>query len=95
MKVPDLVNVYTAYYKLIKDFGIIYSLTAMFLFGYLHTYFFIHSKKSFGSLIGFSMLLFPLTMTFFEENYTSLLSTWIQVILFVYATKFFMKYKYD
>ncbi|MDP5158432.1 MAG: oligosaccharide repeat unit polymerase [Flaviramulus sp.] len=95
VKVPDLVNVYTAYYKLIKDFGIIYSLTAMFLFGYLHTYFFIHSKKSFGSLIGFSMLLFPLTMTFFEENYTSLLSTWIQVILFVYATKFFMKYKYD
>jgi oligosaccharide repeat unit polymerase len=94
VKVPDLVNVYTAYYKLIKDFGIIYSLTAMFFFGYLHTYFFINSKKSFGSLIGFSMLLFPLTMTFFEENYMSILSTWIQVILFVYATKFFIKHKY-
>lgn len=94
VKVPDPVNVYTSYYKLIKDFGVIYSFIAMFFFGYLHTYFYNNSRKSFGSLIGFSTLLFPLTMTFFEDNYLSILSTWIQIMLFVYLTNFFVKKEY-
>lgn len=90
VKVPDSVNVYTSYYKLIKDFGIIYSFIAMFFFGYLHTHFYNNSRKSLGALIGFATLLFPLTMTFFEDNYLSILSTWIQIILFVYLTNFFV-----
>ncbi|TWO33982.1 oligosaccharide repeat unit polymerase [Seonamhaeicola sediminis] len=94
VKVPDLVNVHTAFYKLIKDFGVIYSLLFMFLIGFLHTHFFIGANKSFGKLIGYSTMLFPLTMTFFEENYVSILSTWIQLGLFVYMAKYFIKYEY-
>lgn len=94
VKVPDSVNVYTSYYKLIKDFGVIYSFIAMFFFGYLHTYFYSNSRKSFGSLIGFATLLFPLTMTFFEDNYLSILSTWVQIMLLVYLTNFFVKKEY-
>ena len=40
-EVPDLVNVYTGYYKLIKDFGILYSFFVMLILGYLHSYFFL------------------------------------------------------
>lgn len=87
VKVPDMVNVHTAFYKLIKDLGILYSLIVMFLIGFLHSHFYFNSRKSFSSLIGFSVLLFPLTMTFFEENYISILSTWFQYIILVMITK--------
>jgi len=82
VSVPDSVNVFTAYYKMIKDFGVVYSILLMFIIGFVHSYFFLNNRKRFIYLIGFSTLLFPLTMTFFEENYFSILSTWIQVCLY-------------
>lgn len=94
-EVPDLVNVYTGYYKLIKDFGILYSFFVMLILGYLHSYFFFNVKKSFDAIIGFSVLLFPLTMLFFEENFISILSTWIQLIFYTFMAKKIIKITYD
>lgn len=88
--VPDGVNVYTAYYKLVKDFGVIYVLIFMLIFSYLHSSLFFKSKKSFVSLIMYSVLLFPCVMLFFEEHLISLLSTWLQFLIYAFLAKTFL-----
>ena len=95
VNVPDEVNVHTAFYKIIKDFGIIYSVLFMTIIGYIHSFFFINAKNDFKYLIGFSTLLFPLTMTFFEDNYMSILSTWIQIIIYTHIAKRFVLLQHD
>lgn len=95
VNVPDRVNVYTAYYKLIKDFGVIYSIVFMTIVGFVHSYFFLNARKSFKYLIGFSVMLFPLTMSFFEENYVSILSTWIQISFYVILFRKLIIIKYE
>lgn len=93
VEVPDKVNVYTAYYKMIKDFGLLYSLLLMFLIGCVHSYFFFNMKRKFTYLVGYVTLIFPLTMTFFEENYLAIFSVWIQVYLFTVLIKRFLVYE--
>jgi oligosaccharide repeat unit polymerase len=90
VEVPDKVNVFTAYYKMIKDFGIIYSFLLMLFLGCIHSYFFFNMKRSFKYLIGYITLIFPLSMTFFEDNYLSILSVWIQVYIYTFILERFL-----
>lgn len=85
---PMITNVYTVYYLYVKDFGYL-GLIFIAIWGYLHTYFYYKAKGSFLNLYIYALLLYPLMMSFFQDQYLSLLSTWIQLILFgIIASKF-------
>ncbi|MCQ6280007.1 O-antigen polymerase [Bacillus sp. EB600] len=75
-------NVYTFYQYYIKDFGMIYALIVQFFVGILHgvLYRMMLSKKPIN-IFYFSIMVYPLVMQFFEDQYISLLSTWIQYFL--------------
>ncbi len=82
---PYGTNVYTVYSDYIHDFGKLFAWCMIFLFGILHTW--IHNQaartKSFRYVLYFSFLLFPLLMSFFQDQYMSLFSTWLQIVFYV------------
>ncbi len=78
-------NVYTFYDFYLRDFGLLYALIAQFICGCLHGI--AYKKMKHNSLIGSvycALLIYPLIMQFFQDQYLSLLSTWIQVSIVVY-----------
>ena len=83
--VPYPTNVYTVYSPYIKDYGRIYSWALLFIFGLLHTWlfnksFYLHQLK-FG--LYYSLLLFPLLISFFMDFYITSTSIWLQFIFFI------------
>lgn len=89
---PVLSNVYSLYYIYIKDFwyfGLIFNA----LWSFLHCWFYYRAKANFFYLFMYAALLFPLIMSFFQDQYVSLLSTWIQLILFAFVAGLFVKKK--
>ena len=91
--VPYPTNVYTIYSPYIRDFGNFYAWCMLFLFGFIHTfvYFKAVSTKSIRYSVYFSFLLFPLFMSFFEDQYMSLFSTWLQVFVYFEGILFINK----
>lgn len=91
VQVPFTTNVYTVYHNYVNDFGILYSLIMISFFGFVHTYFFLRSRlyKDKLSIIFYSYLLYPLLMSFFQDQYFSLMSMWIQYISITLITLFF------
>jgi oligosaccharide repeat unit polymerase len=83
--VPYPTNVYTVYHPYIKDFGRLYAWILMGLFGLIHSYFYNKAlkQKDFRSSFWYSILLFPLLVSFFADQYFSLISFWIQFIIIV------------
>lgn len=82
--VPYPVNVYTVYNPYIRDFGWMYALGWIFIFLFVHSnaYFKLRpASNNYFSKIIYSLLFFPLIMVFFNDQYISLLSTWIQLLL--------------
>ena len=78
--VPYPTNVYTVFYPYIMDFGIVACWVIIFLFGLVHTWLFYRSKTSgnhFKMITAYSY--YPLLMVFFQDQYFSLLSQWIQM----------------
>lgn len=94
--VPYPTNIFTIYSPYIKDFGRIYAWIMIALFGMLHTY--LHNKaiitKSIRYSIYYSFMIFPLLMSFFQDEYMSLFSTWVQIVFYaeviLIANKFFI-----
>lgn len=78
-----ITNVYTFYHFYAKDFGMVYALFIQFIVGGLHgaSYKAMLSKKPFSVYI-FSILIYPLIMQFFHDQYLSILSTWLQYLIF-------------
>jgi oligosaccharide repeat unit polymerase len=75
-------NVFTFYDFYLRDFGIIYSLAIQFAVAIIHGV--SYKKMQTGnpySIYMFSMLSYPLVMQFFQDQYISLLSTWVQIII--------------
>ena len=84
--VPYPVNVYTLYNPYVRDFGALYSLLWIFIFMFIHSNAFMklkYSTKVFLPRIIYSFMFFPLVMVLFNDQYISLLSTWIQLLLIV------------
>lgn len=81
--VPYSTNVYTIYYAYISDYGVPYALAMLAIFGMIQTL--IYNKaiqtKNLRYSIYYSLTLYPLFMSFFQDIYISLLSTWLQVIV--------------
>lgn len=99
VSVPYRTNVYTYYSPYVKDYGKWFAWTMLFLIAMLHTWIY-HKAKELKNLrytVYFSFLLFPLLMSFFIDQYLSLLSTWIQVVveveLVIFLNAFFINKK--
>lgn len=98
--VPYPTNVYTFYSPYIKDFGKFYAWFMIALFGFLHT--FLYNKalatKNIRYSLYYSFMLFPLLMSFFQDQYLSLFSTWLQIVVyiegFIVLNKFFISKKW-
>ena len=73
-------NVFTFYDFYLRDFGIAFSIFMQFMVSCIHgiTY---KLRNTVSGLFFFSMLTYPLIMQFFQDQYMSLLSTWLQVII--------------
>ena len=83
--VPYPTNVYTFYSSYLKDYGCLYACFMLFLFGMLHTWIYIKAitLRSTRFALYFSVLMYPLLMSFFQDQYLNLLSTWIQMFFYI------------
>lgn len=85
VNVPLPSNVYTAIYPYITDFGPLGIMVFFLLFGSVHG--FIYQKARSTSDIRFiiagGLAMYPLLMQFFQDQYMSLLSTWIVFALLI------------
>ncbi len=81
--VPYPTNVYTFYSPYIEDYGIAFSWLMVGIFGILHTL--LNDKalqvKNLRYSLYYSFMLFPLLMSFFQDQYMSLFSSWVQLSL--------------
>ncbi|MDQ2718997.1 MAG: oligosaccharide repeat unit polymerase [Bacteroidota bacterium] len=99
--VPYPTNVYTFYSPYIRDFGKIYAWLMIGLFGALHTWVFYKASitKDLRYTVYYSFLLYPLLMSFFQDQYMSLISTWLQIVfyteLFLAINKFITRMRSD
>lgn len=84
-------NVFTFYDFYIRDFGPLYALFMQFLIGFFHGRAYKNRQSAMG-LYFFSMMSYPLVMQFFQDQYFSLTSTWIQIFitsLILFKTRIF------
>ena len=89
--IPFDTNVYTIYKIYFQDFGLLFMIFIIFWMSVLHTYFYlkaINGRKFIDTLI-YSIMLYPLFMSFFQEQYLSLLPTWIYMFSILMLIKFF------
>lgn len=93
--VPYATNVYTVYSPYIKDFGKVYAWIIIALLGFFQTYLYntAIATKNIRFSIWYSFLLFPMLMSFFADQYFSLISYWLQIAVciegIIYLNKFF------
>ena len=92
--VPYVTNVYTFYSPYIKDFGKFYSWFMIGLFGLIHT--FLYNKavatKSLKYSLYYSLMLFPLIISFFADQYLTITSLWFQMIFLIEGVIFINKF---
>ncbi|MEO8111166.1 MAG: O-antigen polymerase [Ginsengibacter sp.] len=85
--VPYPTNVFTFYSPYIRDYGVLYAWIMIAFFGASHTWIFhkaVNTKNIRYSLY-YSFLLYPALMSFFQDQYMSLFSTWLQIIFYTEA----------
>lgn len=98
--VPYPTNVYTFYSPYIKDFGKFYAWFIISLLGFTQTYLYnkAFEKRNFRVSIWNSLMLFPLLVSFFADQYFSLISFWIQFAVciegIIFLNKFFTNKKW-
>ena len=98
--VPYPTNVYTFYSPYIEDFGKLFAWLMIGFFGIIHTL--LNDKallvKNLRYSLYYSFMLFPLLMSFFQDQYMSLFSSWFQIavytVLFILMNKFFIAKKW-
>ncbi|MGN6618852.1 MAG: O-antigen polymerase [Ilyomonas sp.] len=89
---PIIANTYSVYYPYIKDFSWL-GLLFLSVWGYIHSYFYYRAERNFNYFFGYSLLLYPLLMSFFQDQYVTLLSTWLQMIILMLIAQPFFKYR--
>lgn len=95
--IPYETNVFTIYSPYVRDFGYAYPLFVLFAIGLLQTWLYAKALNT-GSprfAIYSSLLMYPLVMSFFQDQYFSLLSVWLQSVAiietFFFANKLFIR----
>ncbi len=91
--IPYPTNVYTVYSPYIKDFGKGFAWLMMFIFGFIHSFIYFKAlfRKNIRYSLYFSFSLFPLFMSFYQDQYLSLISSWIQIIVYTELILFINK----
>lgn len=87
--VPFETNVFTIYKDIFEDFGLIYMIIIIFSMSTLHTFFYfkaINERKIVYTFF-YSLMLYPLLMSFFQEQYLSLMPTWIYLTFILFFIK--------
>jgi oligosaccharide repeat unit polymerase len=93
VKKPIFTNVYTIYSRYLSDFSF-NGLIILFIIGFIQTYIFIKAKfNSVFYVLLYSILLYPLLLSGFHEQYFTILATWIQYIFFGFIFTFLIKIK--
>jgi|SRR5690348_2094450 len=96
---PYPTNVYTIYSSYIEDYGYFYAWFIMALLGFLQSFLFNKAIRTWDLRYSFyySILLYPLLISFFADQYFSLISFWVQfaviVEVIILLNKFFNKRK--
>ncbi len=92
VRVPFYTNVYTLYRDSFEDFGITYTYISLFIFSSIHTFLFYRSNtQRYLILFLYAIMIYPLIMSFFQEQYFSLMPIWLQYILILLLSKRFIK----
>lgn len=83
--VPYSTNVYTFYSPYTRDFGVIFAFLMLLLYGFLHSWLYHRAcaRRRSNELLYYALLLFPLCMSFFQDQYVSLLSIWLQSVIII------------
>jgi oligosaccharide repeat unit polymerase len=77
--VPEPTNVYTVFLPYVQDFGRLGALTFFAFFGWLHARLYKAARSQDPRwVILYALAMYPLLMQFFQDQYFSLLTTWIQ-----------------
>ena len=75
-------NVFTFYYYYTSDFGALFALGIQFVIGVFHGFQYRQMcKMKMWNIYLYSIFVYPLFMQFFQDQYFSLVSTWIQYLL--------------
>jgi oligosaccharide repeat unit polymerase len=88
---PILSNVYTLYFNYFKDFSY-FGLLFNCIYSVIHTIFYNKTQENnkFINIYFFAILMYPLIMSFFQDQYMSLFSTWIQLTFYGLIASFFV-----
>jgi oligosaccharide repeat unit polymerase len=78
---PHQTNVYTLFFSLVHDFGVIGLCISALFFGFFHSLLYICSKRNGLFLILYIYSFYPLIMTFFDNVYTTSLGVWVYILL--------------
>lgn len=91
--IPFETNVYTIYKIYFQDLGFLFMTIVVFSMALLHTFIYLKAinERKFLYTFLYSIMLYPLFMSFFQEQYLSLLPTWIYMISIVMVFKIFLK----
>ena len=82
--VPEATNVFTVFLPYLQDFGITGTVLFMALFGWMHARLYRAAKSQDPRLvILYALSVYPLLMQFFQDQYFSLLTTWIVFTMLV------------
>jgi oligosaccharide repeat unit polymerase len=92
VSIPFDTNVYTVYKIYFQDFGLLFMMIIIFSMALLHTYYYLKaiSGHQFLPTFIYSVMLYPLFMSFFQEQYLSLMPTWIYFICIALLVRYFM-----
>lgn len=76
--VPMPTNVYTVFSPYYMDFGLAFIFISQFFFGLMHqSLYFFAKRNNARAIILYSISMYPLFMQFFQDQYFSLLTTWV------------------
>jgi len=83
--VPEPTNVYTVFLPYFLDFGWIGVIASFTLFGWAHSAMYERAKRTLDPrwVIATALSMYPLLMQFFQDQYVSLLTTWITFALLI------------
>lgn len=92
ISIPVEINVYTIYHPYWLDFGLVGALLAQFVFGVFHGVAYRRATNGHPIwIVAFSLLSYPLFMQFFQDQYASLASAWVQYGLLLTILSFFRR----
>lgn len=84
--VPEATNVYTVFMPYFEDFGWAGTLVFFALFGWAHTWLYAGAKafQNPRTVVFAALSAYPLLMQFFQDQYFSLLTTWVTFFVLIY-----------